>query len=69
MRTIRLESTDSDNISTSTTVIIDFENSRSVEQGFVHIVNFLERLGLELPEDAQALMQATKPVKKQFLRG
>lgn len=69
MRTIRLESTDSDNITTSTTVVIDFENSRSVDQGFICIMNFLERLGLEISADVQDLLQQARPAKKQYLKG
>lgn len=67
MTSIKLESTDSDNITMATTVVMDFENERSVEQGFIQILNFLERLGLELPAEVTQLM-AVQPRKK-ILRG
>lgn len=68
MTTIRLESTDSDNITMATTVVMDFDNERSVEQGFLSIIRYLERLGLDLPEDVHGMLQP-QPSKKQFLRG
>lgn len=68
MKTIRLESTDADNITTSTTVIVDFDSERSVELAFIDILKYLERVGLRIPPDLAQLMSNSTPGKR-ILRG
>lgn len=69
MKTIRLECTDSDNITVSTTVIMDFDNERSVETGFIEIIRYLNRIGMTLPADMTELVSASPAKRKQLLKG
>lgn len=69
MKTIKLECTDSDNITVSTTVIMDFDNERSVEAGFIEIIKYLQKIGLVLPEDMATIVDSHKPKRKQLLKG
>lgn len=69
MKTIRLECTDSDNITVSTTVIMDFQNERSVETGLIEIIRYLQRIGLDLPPDMAEILAAHTTPRRQFLRG
>lgn len=69
MNTIRLECTDSDNITVSTTVIMDFDNERSVEAGFIDIIKYLQKIGLALPPDMAEILASHTPKRKQFLKG
>lgn len=68
MKTIRLECTDSDNITVSTTVTVDFDHERSVDAAFIDIVRYLQRIGLVLPPDVINLMSNHAP-RKQLLKG
>lgn len=69
MKTIRLECTDSDNITVSTTVIMDFDNERSVEAGFIEIIKYLQRIGLTVPAEMADILATHAPRRKQLLKG
>jgi hypothetical protein len=69
MKTIKLECTDSDNITVSTVVTVDFEHERSVDAAFVEIIKYLQRIGLELPPDLSSLVASHTTTRKQFLKG